>query len=247
MDLESRYYEIKTFLSVPDEDFQLQQKINTIFESNDNKIEIISKIINFIQYFSMFKNIKPFMHSVYECIIYTLDLNIESINDFNELLIKNSIINFVQDYINYAQLNQKRQILNLLSDSLDKLQLQPLFINLGILLKPMYQDQEYQSKAKDLKEVEVSYDFNDEIALQIKRSIDNWLRDKVIDLNNQNTIRKLLTKEFYDLTRKYKILNNSETYEKLFKEVLEMLDIRLTVISLMESFPEESYQPISTR
>lgn len=247
MDLESRYSEIKTFLSIPDEDFELKQKINNFFESNDYKIEIISKITNFIYYFSMFKNVKPFMHSVYKCIINTLDLNIESINDFNELLIKNSIMNFVQDYINYAQLNQKRQILKLLSDSLDRLQLQPLIINLGILLKPMYQDQEYQNKVKDLKEVEVTYDFNDEIPFYIKRSIDNWLKDRIIDLDNQELIRNLLVTEFEHLTNKYNILTNSETYEKLYRDVMEMFNMKLTLISLMESFPEDSFQSISIK
>lgn len=247
MDLESRYSEIKTFLSIPDNQFQLQQKINTFFESNENKIEILSKITNFIYYFTMFKNIKPFMHSLYKCILNTLDISIESPNDFNELLIKNSIMNFVQDYIDYAQLNQKRQVLKLLSDSLDRLQLQPLIINLGLLLKPMYQDQEYQNKLKYLEEIEVSYDFNDQIPLQIKKSMDNWLKDRVIDLNNQESIKSALIKEFEHLTNKYNILSNSETYEKLFSEVMEMFSIKLTLISLMESFPEDSLQPLSIK
>jgi hypothetical protein len=247
MDLGSRYSDIKTFLSIPDDQFQLQQKLNNFFDSDDFKTEIVSMINNFIYYFSMFKDVKPFMHSVYKCIINTLDLKIESINDFNELLIKNSIMYFVQDYINYAQLTQKRQILRLLSDSLDKLQVKPLMINLGLLLKPMYQDSEYLNKLNDIEEIEVSYVFNGENQLKIKKSIDNWLRTQPINLDNQERIKILLKEEFDSLTKNYNILKKSETYDKLFNEVMEMLTMRLTVISLTDSFSEESFEPISIR
>lgn len=247
MALGSRYSEIKAFLSIPDDQFKLQQMINTFFESDDFKIEIVGKIINFINFFSMFKDVQPFMLSVYRCIISTLDLKIESINDFYELLIKNSIMYFVQDYINYAQISQKRQVLKLLSDSLDKLQIQPLIINLGLLLKPMYQDHEYLSKLKDLEEFEVSYNSNNEIQIRIKRSIDNWLKNREIDLDNQDSIKNLLRLEFERLANKFNLSKKSEVYKQLFGEVIEMLNMRLTVISLTESFPEESFEPISIR
>ena len=166
MDLGSKYFEIKQFLSISDEKFNLDQKIENNFDSDNLKIEILGKIVQFIYYFSMFKNIKPFMISVYNCIESTLDLRTESVNDFKELLIKNALMRFIQDYVDYAQLTQKKQILRLFSDSLDKLQIQPLIINLGLLLKPMYQDQEYLDRANKFQEVEISYSLKDGIEIE---------------------------------------------------------------------------------
>jgi hypothetical protein len=120
-------------------------------------------------------------------------------------------------------------------------------INLGLLLKPMYQDSEYLNKLNDIEEIEVSYVFNGENQLKIKKSIDNWLRTQPINLDNQERIKILLKEEFDSLTKNYNILKKSETYDKLFNEVMEMLTMRLTVISLTDSFSEESFEPISIR
>ncbi|MBY8987847.1 MAG: hypothetical protein KGD61_05285 [Candidatus Lokiarchaeota archaeon] len=112
----------------------MDKRIDESFDSDSLKMEILSKITQFINYFSIFKNVKPFMNSVYYCIETTLEIGVESVSDFKELLVKNALMRFVQEYIDYAQITQKRQILRLLSDSFDKLQIQPIIINLGLLL-----------------------------------------------------------------------------------------------------------------
>ncbi len=244
MVFESKYSDIKTFLSIPDNCFNLKQKVDLSFESNNIKEEILGKIAQFIYYFSMFKNIKPFMNAVYNCIEKTLDLEIESINDFQELLIKNALLNFIQDYINYAKLTQKRQILKLLSDSLDKLQIQPLIINLGLLLKPMYQDQEYLDNLKYIEEVEIRYAKDDELGIQIKDQIDNWLKIQKLELDFQENLKLLLKRKYDEIISKYNIDRTSNYYQKLLTEVMEMLTMKLTMISLMDSVSEESFEPI---
>ncbi|MFX1590109.1 MAG: hypothetical protein ACFFC1_18370 [Promethearchaeota archaeon] len=244
MVFESKYSDIKTFLSISDNSFNLKQKINFCFDSNNVKEEILGKIVQFIYYFSMFKNIKPFMNAVYNCIEKTLDLEIESINDFQELLIKNALLNFIQDYINYAKLTQKRQILKLLSDSLDKLQIQPLIINLGLLLKPMYQDQEYLDNLKYIEEVEIRYAKDDELGIQIKDQIDNWLKTQKLELDFQENLKLLLKRKYDEIISKYNIDRTSNYYKKLLTEVMEMLTMKLTMISLMDSVSEESFEPI---
>ena len=233
MDLGSKYFEIKQFLSISDEKFNLDQKIENNFDSDNLKIEILGKIVQFIYYFSMFKNIKPFMNSVYNCIESTLDLRTESVNDFKELLIKNALMRFIQDYIDYAQLTQKTQILRLFSDSLDKLQIQPLIINLGLLLKPMYQDQEYLDRANKFQEVEISYSLNDDIEIKLKDAIDKWLKTQIINLDNQDT-----------LATEFNITKGSDFYQKLSTEIMEMLSMKFTMISLMDSMSDESFEPI---
>ena len=150
---------------------------------------------------------------------------------------------FLQEYITYSNLSQKEEILNFLAQSLGKLELQPLIINLGLILKPMYSDEEYLNKIKDYEEIEVSYILNDENEIQIKKEIDKWLESQYISLNNQDELRIKL-KEVYDrLVLSYNLSMQSEIYNKLLKEVNEMLAMKLTVLSLMESV-DESYEPV---
>ena len=244
MDFESKYFEIRQFLSVSELEFNLDKKIDELFDSDSHKMEILSKITQFIHYFSIFKNVKPFMNSVYYCIETTLDIGVVSVSDFKELLVKNALMRFVQEYIDYAQLTQKRQILKLLSDSFEKLQIQPIIINLGLLLKPMYQDKAYLDRLNDFKDVEISYSLLDEIEIKIKTIIDDWLKAQVITLDNQDKIKTELIKKYEDLASNFKIIKDSDIYLKVFTEVMEMLSMRFTMISLMVSISDDSFEPI---
>ena len=244
MDFESKYIEIRQFLSVPELEFNLDKKIDESFDSDSIKLEILSKITQFINYFSIFKNIKPFMNSVYYCIETTLDIGVESVGDFKELLVKNALMRFVQEYIDYAQLTQKRQVLRLLSDSFEKLQIQPIIINLGLLLRPMYQDKAYLDRANNTKDVKISYSLLDDIEIKIKTIIDEWMKAQVITLSNQDKIKTELRNKYEDLASNFKITKNSDIYLKLFTEVMEMLSMRLTMISLMGTISDDSLAPI---
>lgn len=66
------------------------------------------------------------MNSLYTCITNTLEIKPENIYDYEELLVKNSVMHFVQEYINYSKISQKDQVLQFLTDSLEKLETQPL-------------------------------------------------------------------------------------------------------------------------
>ena len=244
MSLESKFLEIQQLLSIPDEKFDLPQKIDLYIDSENDKIEILSKIHLFIRNFSMFSDINLFMESVYQCIGSTLEMKIDSINDFVNLLIKNSLMRFIQDYIDFAQLNQKRQLLRLLSDSLDKLQIQPLIINIGLLLKPIYQDSNYLENIKILNETEINYTQNDNLEINIKNDIDNWLRNIEITLENQEEIRRELLEYYAFLIDNYGISNDSKKCLSLKTEILEMLTLKLTMLSLMDTFLDESIEPL---
>jgi len=244
MDFESKYFEIRQFLSISELEFNLDKKIDEFFDSDSLKLEILSKITQFIYYFSIFKNIKPFMNSVYYCIETTLDLGVESVSDFKELLVKNALMKFVQEYIDYAQLTQKRQVMKLLSDSFEKLQIQPIIINLGLLLKPMYQDKAYLDRANKNKEVTISYSLLNEIEIKIKTIIDEWLKIQALTLNNQDEIKSELGRKYEDLASNFKITKGSDIYKKLLNEIMEMLSMRLTIISLTESISNDSFEPI---
>ena len=210
----------------------------------ENKLEILGDILSFIDKFSMFKEIKPFMNSVYGCINKTLEIKPDSIFDFEELLVKNSIIYFVQEYINYSKITQKDQVFKFLADSLEKLQIQPLIVNLGLLLKPMYQDQAYISNLENLKEIEVIYNSSNDVDIKIKQEIDTWLNTNNINLENQDELREDLKKEFENSITKYNLTLDSEKSKKLELEVMEMLTMKLAMLSLMEQIPDDSLKPI---
>jgi hypothetical protein len=121
------------------------------------------------------------MNSLYTCITKTLEIKPDSVFDFEELLVKNTIMHFLQEHINYSKITQENQVLEYLTDSLEKLEIQPLIMNLGLLIKPMYQDQRYISNLNNIKEVEVSYNLTNGTEIQIKSEIDNWLKIQEID------------------------------------------------------------------
>ncbi len=246
MNLSSVYSDIKQFLSISDENFDLEKTINLYFKSepDENKLELLADILSFINYFSMFKEIKPFMNSLYNCINNTIEFTTDSMKDFEELLIKNSILHFVQEYIDYSQLTHKRKILRFLSDSLEKLQVQPLIINLGLLLKPMYQDREYLDHLDKIKETEVTYILDNEAEIQIKEQIDNWLKSRNINLDNQEQVKEHLKHEFDGLIFKYNIKQSNEIYKRLQMEILEMLSMKLALISLTILTSDDSLEPI---
>lgn len=240
MDLESKYSEIRTLLAINDGKFDLDQVLSGW--TDDKKLAVLDKVLDFVQNFYMFKELKPFMNSLFVCIKKTLEIQAD-IDDYEELLVKNAIMRFLQEYITYSNLSQKEEILNFLAQSLGKLQLQPLIINLGLILKPMYSDEDYLKKIKDYEEIEVSYILNNENEIAIKKEIDKWLNSQIISLNNQYELRTNL-KEVYDkLVFSYNLSTESELYTKLLKEVYEMLAMKLTVLSLMDSV-DESFEPV---
>ncbi|MCK4286552.1 MAG: hypothetical protein KAX18_10140 [Candidatus Lokiarchaeota archaeon] len=207
-------------------------------------MEIVGDILNFVNKFSMFQDIKPFMGSLYKCITNTLEIKPDSIYDFEDLLTKNALMHFVQEHINYSKITQKDQVLGFLADSLEKLESQPLIMNLGILLKPMYKDQEYLNSLKRHEEIEVSYDVINDSEKQVKTEIDSWLKAQDINLESQEELTTKLLTELDRLFSRYDILKTSEESKKLNFEAIEMLNLKLTMLSLMDQFPDDSGEPI---
>ena len=246
MNLSSVYSEIKQFLSIADENFDLEKIINHFFntEPDENKLEIVGDILNFINKFSMFQDIKPFMGSLYRCITNTLEIKPDSIYDFEDLLTKNALMHFVQEHINYSKLTQKDQVLKFLADSLEKLETQPLITNLGILIKPMYKDQKYLSSLNRADEIVVSYDMINDSEIQVKTEIDSWLKKQDFTLESQEDLMAKLMLELDKLFSRYNIPKTSEESKKLHFEALEMLNLKLTMISLMDQISDDSVEPI---
>jgi uncharacterized ubiquitin-like protein YukD len=154
---------------------------------------------------------------------------------------------FIQEYITYSKLSNKEQVLDFLSGSLERLQIRPLIINLGLLIKPMYQDEEYVEKIKGYQEVEVSYVLNDEEEVQIKKTIDQWLETQEISFDKQEELKLGLQNKFNSLINECSLDSDSQRCKELWNEVQEMLNMKLTVLSLMDSIPEEEFAPVKIK
>ena len=108
----------------------------------------------------------------------------------------------------------------------------------------MYQDQEYLDRANKFQEVEISYSLKDGIEIEIKDAIDNWLKTQTINLDNQDSLKTNLKKRLDTLANEFNITKGSKFYQKLSTEIMEMLSMKLTMISLMDSMSNESFEPI---
>jgi hypothetical protein len=195
----------------------------------------------------MFNGIEPFMKSLFITIKKSFEYKIDSVDSFQQILIKNTLTRLIQEYLTYSKTHQEQKVLGYLTDSLQKLQIQPLITNLGLIVKPMYEDEEYVEKIKDYEEVEVTYVLNDEEEIGVKKQIDNWLERQEITLNNQDELEARLNEKFNTLVNQCEIEQGTEKCEKLWTEVLEMLRMKLTVTSLMDGLEETGPEPISIK
>jgi hypothetical protein len=248
VNLSSVFSDIKQLLSISNENFDLENYFNQycISEPEENKLEIASGILNFVNKFSLFQDNKPFMNSLYTCITNSLENKARNVCDYEDFLIKNSVMHFVQEYIKYSKITQKDQVLQFITNSLEKLENQAIITNLGLLIKPLYQDQTYLSNITSIDEVEVKYNSTD-IDVKVKSEIDKWLKDQDIDIDGQDLLKKRMLFLLDRLFSKYDIEKNSEKSEELQTEVMEMLNMRLTMLSLMDEFQDESFEPISIK
>jgi hypothetical protein len=167
--------------------------------------------------------------------------------EFDQLLVKNALMRFIQEYITYSKLSHKEQVLDFLSGSLERLQIRPMIINLGLLIKPMYEDEEYVEKIKGYEEVEVSYVLNNEEEVEIKKAIDQWLESQEISFDKQEELKAGLQEKFQTLVNECSLDSESKTCKDLWNEVQEMLNMKLTVLSLVDSIPESEFEPVKIK
>jgi len=235
----SKFEEIQSFLSISNESFDLEDFINRYIFSAQDKITILDKILKFINLFEMFKSIKPFMKTINNCILQSLEITAENIDDYDELLLKTTLFKLLNEFIEYQKLSKKDFVLDYLTGSFKSMQLQPLIINLGLMVKPIYTDLSYVKKIEDLEQVEVSYVSGDNKEIEIKSRIDKWISRQRLDLNQQEETRFQLIREFENLIMEYSIEKGTSQYKRLMNEVNEMLTLKFTILSLMDSVSED--------
>ncbi|TFF97204.1 MAG: hypothetical protein EU541_08530, partial [Promethearchaeota archaeon] len=186
--LNSAYQKIKNFLSISNDNEELERIIERYSFSEEFLLQLLDKIYQFLNYFAMFNDIEPFMKSLFITIKKSFEFKIETVDDFQQILIKNTLTRLIQEYLTYSKTHNEQKVLGYLTDSLQKLKIGPLIVNLGLIVKPMYEDEAYVEKIEEFEEVEVSYVLNDEQEIGIKKQIDSWLETQEISLNEQDRL-----------------------------------------------------------
>ena len=260
-EIEYKLLEIQAFLSIPDEKFRLNEVLQRNFHSVQIQSIILNRITNYLYKFQLFKDIAPFMDVVYKHLYGTLEVNIANLDDFEYILIKTTLTGFVQDYVNFLNVHDKDTVYDFLTQSFGKLGIEALIINLGLLLKPFYQEQailaesrtievEPEAEVEEVKLAEIAEEIEevqilvDNSTMLIKEAVNDWISSQKLDLDNQTELREKLTIFFDDMAEIYDIEKNSDIYNMLLMEVNEMLSLQLTVISLMDSFSDTSFRPV---
>ena len=62
-----------------------------------------------------------------------------------------------------------------------------------------------------------------------------WISEQKLDLDKQEEIKQLLIEKLKELTSEYKIPEDSKQFKRLQSEVIEMLTLKFTVLSLLDS------------
>jgi hypothetical protein len=196
----------------------------------------------FVRYFALFQNLKPLRMELHRAIIDSVRMA-EKVSDLGELLQKSILMRLVEIYIENAGLGQKEKILNILSTSLETLAPGPLFLNLGLLIRPIFQQDTYQhtQQAQEEREIvyAVEYKCTSDTDLEIKQAIDKWIKSQRIDLDAQDKMKRALKEKFQEECGRRGV----PARDDLLFQVQEMLNMQLTIASLQMSMGEEDLAP----
>ncbi len=206
---------------------------------DDQKISLFNVIVQFAHYFDLFRDVQYFFEEVYDAIVGSIELIDEDdgINseEFDQLLQKTILLRFIDAYVTYAKLDQKEKILDILSTSLGVLAPQALFLNLGLLVKPVYSSEDFVKEKRKQEVVEISYEeyqVGGEAEAAVKQGIDSWIHTQTLDLEKQADLKAAMHEEFDQLCQVHGIPQTSSNYESLWAQVNEMLVMQLTIVSL---------------
>lgn len=227
-------------------DQMMKSKLREAYD--DKCVELYWVMLRFLKYFEPFRDSSLMIAEVFEAAMTALELlEAGTVEELDQLLQKATLMRFVDAYVEYAGLGQKEKIFDVLSGSLEILAPQALFLNLGVLVKPVFASKQFQEdRAKQVvAEVEYSAYRGGESDLEIKHAIDRWIKAQSLDLDRQDALRNALGREFARLAAQHGLREGTDDYERLLFEVNEMLTMQLTLVSLGEmAEDDEDLSPV---
>ena len=221
---------------------QIRSTIEENFKDDKDRETILAIIVEFVRYFALFRDLRPLQLELHQCILDAIKM-VDHPLDLGELLQKSILLRLVEIYIEYAGFEQKEKILNILSTSLETLAAGPLFLNLGLLVRPIFQQESYQraQEAREEREIvySVEYKTTSTTDLEIKQVMDRWIKNQRIDLDAQDKIKHALKEKFQQECRQRGV----PARDDLLFQVEEMLNMQFTLASLDMSLGEEDITP----
>ncbi len=231
-----------TFFEEPAKAEEIGHVLEESFSDTKDRDTGIAIIAEFVRYFALFQTLGPLRKEVHRCIIDGIKMA-ERVLDLGELLQKSILMRFVEIYIENAGLGQKEKILNILSTSLETLAPGPLFLNLGLLVRPIFQQDSYQrtQQAQEEREIvyAVEYKSTSNLDLEIKQAMDKWIKSQRMDLDAQDKMKRALKDKFQEECGHRGV----PARDDLLFQVQEMLNMQLTIASLQMSLGEEDLAP----
>lgn len=241
--------EFNTVFQAPDAFSRLEAALadSDNVESEDENLPLLEAIYTFLNYFAMFKDVPNLFGEIFEAVTSAIELlEAGEPEELAQLLQKSILLRFVDAYVTFAQLDQKEKILDILSTSLESLAPMALFINLVLLVKPVYASEEYLAQKAETEVTEIEYadyQVGGEAEARVKAEIDAWIKTQDLDLDKQAELHEALVDEFTRLCEKHGI-TDAATRKELGETVEEMLTMQLTLLSLAGFGDDEDLRPV---
>ncbi len=234
---------IRSFLDVSKNDHRISENLESVF-CEDQEIQKAIKIIDtFVNYFSLFKDIEYLKKEVVDCILNTLEI-CGKIDELMDSLLKTMLFSILELVLDYSKIKgDKDKVLKTLSTSLEVLAPSALIINLGTLAKPVFQDEDYQAKKAQEEQIEVQEIEQSEIAQKIKAEIATWIETQALSLDQQNHLHSIVEGKVNALAEEQGLKKDSKEYNNILVEAKEMINLKLTAMSLVMDLGDEDLSP----
>jgi hypothetical protein len=203
---------------------------------------IIEETRKFLDFFSTYLREEEFQKRVFEIIQISYEI-CELIDNISDVLLKTTFVNLLELYMDYSRIQLKDEMLNYLSLSFENLAPGPKILNLCLLVEPILKSKEYITDQSRLAEFEVIYSPMSRSEIQLKQEVDKWIKSQTLDPSKQDFLLSQLTSLISALAVKYGINKSTEEYQELEIECKEMLNMQLTLLSLMSELGDEDLSP----
>jgi hypothetical protein len=203
---------------------------------------IIEETRKFLNFFSTYLREEEFRKRIFEIIQISYEI-CELIDNIPDVLLKTTFVNLLELYMDYTQIQRKDEMLNYLTLSFESLAPGPKILNLCLLVDPILNSKEYITDQSRLAEFEVVYVPMTRAEIQLKQEVDKWIKSQTLDPMKQDFLLSQLTSLTRALAIKLGISTSTEEYQELEIECREMLNMQLTVLSLMSELGDEDLSP----
>ena len=230
-------------LALPEKTGMLDSSIQKSFRDIADQEKAATIIKTFCQYFMMFQTQTALMKVVYEVIDSTFEI-IDNLQDLEDLLVKSITLRIIEIFIDYSKLEgDKDKVIKTLSTSLDILAPAPLIINLGMLVKPVFNDPEFVAQMATQEVEVVAVIDNSEIAQEIKGGVDRWINMQSLNLDSQDELLSFVEAEVIKLGSEKGFDLASSEFSNLLLECKEMVNLKLAAMSFLMGFDDEDLSP----